>query len=339
MLGGFLALLSAAAFSMNNAAARRGVLSGTVLQAMAISVPFGVPFFIAGLLIFGSFDDLALFSPHSLIWLAGAGVLHFVVGRYANYRGAKAIGANLMGPIQDVNILISLGLAVACLGETITPIMALGIVLVCLGPVLSWQGSGKGSGKGGEKRPPRQRPLSYTPAYAEGFFFAALSALAYGASPILVRLGLEDSLSKGLAKGLGSGVAAGLVSYLAATLVVGAMLLWPGNVAHVRRLRGHDAKWFLVAGLFVGVAQMLRYMALALAPVSVVAPMMRLSSVFRIYFSWLINPEHEEFSRSVVLATFVSLAGAMILTLSADFVIQALGLSPGMGAFLRRSWP
>ncbi|MEY3553588.1 MAG: hypothetical protein RL735_1936, partial [Pseudomonadota bacterium] len=46
ILGGFLALCAAATFAMNNAIARRGVLSGSVIQAMAISVPFGVPLFL-----------------------------------------------------------------------------------------------------------------------------------------------------------------------------------------------------------------------------------------------------------------------------------------------------
>ena len=51
MLAGFLALLSAATFAFNNASLRRGVLTGSVAQAMAITVPIGVPlFFIAALL-------------------------------------------------------------------------------------------------------------------------------------------------------------------------------------------------------------------------------------------------------------------------------------------------
>ena len=41
MLGGFIALLSAATFAFNNASMRRGVLTGSVLQAMAITVPIG----------------------------------------------------------------------------------------------------------------------------------------------------------------------------------------------------------------------------------------------------------------------------------------------------------
>ena len=47
MLGGLFALLSAATFALNQASARRGVLHGTVLQALCITVPMGVPFFLA----------------------------------------------------------------------------------------------------------------------------------------------------------------------------------------------------------------------------------------------------------------------------------------------------
>jgi drug/metabolite transporter (DMT)-like permease len=325
MLGGLLALLSAAAFSLNNAAARRGVLSGSVLQAMAISVPFGVPFFFAGLLIFGSLEDLAAFSPRQLAWLSAAGVLHFIVGRYANYRGAKAVGTNLMGPVQDVNIVISLGLAVWLLGEQLTPVMMAGVALVCFGPLLAIE-------RKPEKRKPA--PSGFTPAYAEGFFFAGLSAFAYGSSPIMIRFAFE-----GGAPGLGAGVAAGLVSYLAATALLGAVLLVPGAFAHARQVSGEGAKWFLLASVSVGLAQMLRYMALALVPVTIVAPMMRLTAVFRFWFAWIVNREHESFSGGVIWATLVSLAGALLLTVNVDTAAQWLGLPEPARAFLRTQWP
>jgi len=325
MLGGFLALLSAAAFSLNNAAARRGVLSGSVLQAMAISVPFGVPFFFAGLLVFGSLDDLAAFSWRQLAWLAGAGILHFIVGRYANYRGAKTVGTNVMGPIQDVNIVISLGLAVWLLDEKLTPIMMIGVALVCFGPLLAIE-------RKPEKRKPA--PSGFTPAYAEGFFFAGLSAFAYGSSPIMIRFAFE-----GVSPGLGGGVAAGLVSYLAASAFLVLILLAPGAVAHVRQVSREGAKWFIVASVSVGAAQMLRYMALALVPVTIVAPMMRLTSVFRFWFAWAINREHESFSKGVILATAISLGGALLLTVSSDRVADFLGLPEAARAFLRTQWP
>ncbi len=45
MLGAILAALSAASFGLNNAMTRRGVLTGSVGQALAIGVPIGVPMF------------------------------------------------------------------------------------------------------------------------------------------------------------------------------------------------------------------------------------------------------------------------------------------------------
>ena len=54
MLGGILALLSAASFGLNDVAIRRGVLTGTPFQAMAISLPVGVLVFLIGALIAGT---------------------------------------------------------------------------------------------------------------------------------------------------------------------------------------------------------------------------------------------------------------------------------------------
>ena len=53
MLGVVLAALSAATFAFNNASARRGVLTGSVAQALAITVPIGVPMFLLAALTTG----------------------------------------------------------------------------------------------------------------------------------------------------------------------------------------------------------------------------------------------------------------------------------------------
>ena len=80
MTGALLALLSAASFGLNNAMFRRGVLSGSVLQALAITVPLGVPLFALGCLGFGAFGALSGLAPASWAWMSTAGVIHFVVG-------------------------------------------------------------------------------------------------------------------------------------------------------------------------------------------------------------------------------------------------------------------
>ena len=45
MLGVLCAIAAAASFGFNNASARRGVLTGTALQGLAISMPLGVLLF------------------------------------------------------------------------------------------------------------------------------------------------------------------------------------------------------------------------------------------------------------------------------------------------------
>ncbi len=134
MLAGFLALLSAATFAFNNASLRRGVLTGSVAQAMAITVPIGVPLFFIAALLSGTLALIADFPFDAVLILSGSGVVHFLWGRYCNYRATQAIGSNLTAPLQQVNFLVSLALAMLVLGETLTPLRILGIGLVLLGP-------------------------------------------------------------------------------------------------------------------------------------------------------------------------------------------------------------
>ena len=134
-------------------------------------------------------------------------------------------------------------------------------------------------------------------------------------------------------------LAGGFVAYIAGTLVFGLLLLWPGQWRHVWSIDREAAKWFTFSGFFVFVSQMFLYMALSIAPVTVVSPINRLSIMFRLYFSRLLNPQHEVFGGSVIVATVVSLAGALALSMSTDVVQSLLPLSEGSVAFLNWRWP
>jgi uncharacterized membrane protein len=154
---------------------------------------------------------------------------------------------------------------------------------------------------------------------------------AYGISPVLIRLALN--------KGPVAGLAGGLISYSAAALAFALILLWPGEWRHVRALDRSAAKWFGVSGFSVCMAQMLRYMALALAPVTVVTPIQRLSLMFRLYFSRVINPQHEQFGGNIIAATVVSLIGALALSVSTEIVQAALPMPGWMKTALSWRWP
>jgi uncharacterized membrane protein len=270
--------------------------------------------------------------------------MHFVWGRYCNYRATRAIGTNLVAPIQQINLIFTLLLAI--LGETLTPLRVLGICLVLLGPSFTLRERGTKSiaakalgadvarsaiaASAGDE--PIAAAPAFQPSYAEGYFWALLSATGYGLSPILVRIGLEG-------KGLAVSVAGNLVASLAATVVMGLFLLPPRQLAHALAVGREPAKWFTLSGVLVAISQLFLYMAMSIAPVTVVSPINRLSILFRLYFSRLLNPQHEVFGGRVVLGTIVSLTGAVVLSLSIDSVQSWLPLPEAVLSVLRWHWP
>ncbi len=304
MIGGLLALLSAVTFAYANATVRRGVLTGTVLQAVAISLPIGLPFFLLAMMPTGGFAALAAFDTRAVLLLVVAGVIHFALARYCNYRATKAMGANLVAPIQQYSLVITLVLAVVWLGEAVTVMRVLGIICVVAGPALTL---------GPRKKAATPSPAGnvFEPAYGEGYLFALLSAVGFGISPILVGMAFAH-------QGLAAGIAGGFISYLAATVAIMLPLLLPGQWKSFRAVDGMTARWFVISGIAVAISQMARYMALAVAPVSVVSPIQRLSMVFRIYFGAILNPQHEVFGGRIIAGTVISLLGAVALSVSVD---------------------
>jgi drug/metabolite transporter (DMT)-like permease len=279
-------------------------------------------------------------SREAAVLLAAAGIVHFLLGRYCNYRSIAAIGANLSTPAQQGTLLVSLTLAILFLGEELTPLKIAGIALLVVAPAMVFRGQvrrGRATRGGAGAAPrsvgaaaaPKAKP-DFSERMVEGYVFAFLSSLAYGTSPVLVRAGLEEShLSLG----------GGAVSYGAAVVVVVALLL----IRHVRHdvgaLDRRGVFWFVVQGVSVCVSQMFLYMALALAPVTLVQPLMRFSPVFRTMFSWVLNREHEDFSAGVMWAIGVSLIGALALGLDTDYVIRILHAPGWLAATLAWTWP
>jgi uncharacterized membrane protein len=315
-----------------------------VWQALAITVPIGVPMFFLAALAAGSLASLFGFSPLAVLWLSIAGVIHFVWGRYCNYRSTKALGSNLAGPIQQSDMVLTLALAILVLGEVLTPLRIFGIALVLIGPAIMLVNDGaakkasaadaapaESAGVMAEIAESRKLP-AFKPSYTEGYIFALLSGTGYGVSPIFVRMALEGT-------GPGASLAGGLISYLAASAVLAIILLWPGKWRELFAFTRESAKWFTFSGIFVCLSQIFRYMALSVAPVTVVTPILRLSLIFRFVFSWLINREHEIFGGRAIAGTIVSLVGAVALSISTDLVLSLVPLPDWMVTIARWQWP
>lgn len=331
VLGGLLAVLTAAAFALNNACARRAVLSGTVIQGIMITVPYGIPFFLLAAAVSGTLGHILTLSHSALVWFILAGIVHFVFARYCTYRSHAAIGATLAAPISQFDLVITLVLALQFLGETLTPLRLAAIFLVFLGPIIAQYRPAKDV-PDSPAAPTESHTPKFVPRLAEGYLFAALGALFLGSSPVLVKLGVDEA-------GASGSIVGALVSYIAATIVVGFLVVASGQLRQAFVIPREAVKWFNYAGFTVCCAHAFRYAALAIVPVTVAAPIMRLSHVFRIVFAWLINREHEVFTPWVMAGTFVSLIGAFLISLDTEAVIWALGLSDQAAALLRWHWP
>jgi drug/metabolite transporter (DMT)-like permease len=333
VLGAILSVLSAAAFALNVTAARRGVVTGTPFQGTALTIPIGVACFLPVAIATGQIAHLGAFSPAAAGWMAGVGVLHFLLGRYCNYRANQAAGVNITAPVIQLQIVVTLALAVVILHERCTILQMLGAGVMLAGALVTqYQRPGASAsavrprGPGTAGMPPRG--AAFVARYLPGYLFASLAALAYGTSPIMARFALENT-------GPASGILGGLIAYCAATAVVGAALLLPGLRRQVAAVKRENVRWFAYSGVFVAMAQGFFFSAVAVAPIMVVSPLLQFSLLFRLLFSKLFNPDHEIFGWLVVAGVTTSIVGSLAVSADTDAIVHFLSLPEGPAAVLR----
>ena len=81
------------------------------------------------------------------------------------------------------------------------------------------------------------------------------------------------------------------------------------------------------------------YMAYAVAPITVAAPIMQLHLVLRVMFARLLNPQHEVFGGRMLLGTALSFLGAIAISLDTEHVLSLLPLPASVADFARWHWP
>ena len=296
MNGPVISLLSALCFGLSAIFTRRGVLKvSDSSMAVVVSVFLAVPLFGIILLCLGQAHEMAAFPIQCYLWLAAAGVVHFIVGRSLYYFGIQTVGANMANVFVSSNPFYSVLAGILFFHEPITWRVVWGSALTIGGVlVLAW----------GPKTAGGVQQLNHKP-FLKGLFAAMGGGLVYGLSPILIKLGLASG---------GSPLAGTFVSYLAASA---AML---GMLSASRKKRRNFAgmgketlMWLCLGGFSVGIAQLFRYVALSVSPMSVVAPLFGTSPLSTIFFSFCINRRLETFTMRVMLGAVSVVAGTVIL--------------------------
>ena len=329
MLGAVLSLLSAASFALNVTAARRGVVTGTPLQGTALTLPIGVLCFLPIAIATGQIAHLDAFSPAAAGWMAAVGLLHFVLGRYCNYRANQAAGVNITAPVIQLQIVVTLALAVIILHEPCSVLQILGAVVMLAGALVTqYQRPGSRAASGSTALQGRPSGGIFVARYLPGYLFASLAAIAYGTSPIMARFALEST-------GPGGGILGGLIAYCAATAVLGVAMTWPRLRREVTAVKRENVRWFAYSGVFVAMAQGFFFSAVAVAPIMLVSPLLQFSLLFRLLFSKLLNPDHEIFGWLVVAGVATSILGSLAVAADTDMIVRFLSLPEWLAAALR----
>ena len=328
MLGAVLAILSGASIGLNSAAARRAVLTGTPIQGMVITVPIGVLCFLPIALLTGELTRLAAFPVVAAASMAGAGVLYFLFGRYCFFRANQSAGANLSAPVIQFQIVVTLALAVIVLMEPCTLLQMLAGV-VMLGGSLLTQSQRASRRRARLSVAEASAAPTFVPRFAEGMLFSLLTAVAYGTTPIIVRLALRQT-------GPSSAVVGGLIAYASATVAIAVLLGFSTPLQrNVMALRRESLPWFVYSGVMLALAQGFLYSAVAVAPIMLVVPLQQSSVVFRLIFSRLLNPAHEVFGLRVIIGAILSIVGACTVSIDSSLILNAVGAPDDLARLLQ----
>src|SRR5215467_4530191 len=146
---------------------RRGVVTGSVLQGMALTVPIGGLSFLVMTIAFGELGQLVIFPAAAFIWLACQGVVHFVIGRYCNYKSNQLMGVNLTAPVVQLQVPFAMMLAVVMLDEKFTVLQAVGSALMLGGSFITQGNAGKGKRKASAPLTAAATPIPTLPSQGE----------------------------------------------------------------------------------------------------------------------------------------------------------------------------
>jgi drug/metabolite transporter (DMT)-like permease len=295
MTGLFAALLSGFSFALGNIFIRRGVYkSGESFTPVPIALFLGTLLFGFAFLISGETDQLASLSWLGAGSLAGAGILHYYLGRQFGYISIRLIGANRAAPIQMCSIPLAALIGVLFLGEPFSASLVIATLLVVGGVILISTSYNPQTEKSGIPGVP----------LAKGVVTSLATALCWGSSPMLVKIGLQE---------ISSPILASFISYIAASVLIGASFLYPNNVEKLRSLNRTSLFLFILAGIATSVSALTRYIALDYSPVSLVVPLTATHGLFIFPLSFIVNRKIEAFNLRIVLGAIAVLVGIFLI--------------------------
>lgn len=286
-----LALVAALLWGFSPILSKRGMAAGgSALQASLVVVTVDSVLYWLGLLWrhgTAPFDGLPLETVGVFLF---AGVVGTALGRLATFAGVHRVGASVNSAGISTRPLFATLLALAWLGEPVSPLAAVGIVVLVAGLVVL--ALGKGGDLGGWTTRDLLFPLAAAAAFAVGNVVRRYGLTVTDAST-LQAVALNES--------------AALVALF-------------GFAVATRRADVLDAPretylFFTGSGLLTAVALFALFEAFDRGPVALVDSIAATAPFFTTIFAYFLLSDVERVTRGVVAGALLVVAGAALITL------------------------
>ncbi|MBI2208417.1 DMT family transporter [Candidatus Woesearchaeota archaeon] len=280
-----LALAASVLFGLNMALIKMAIhRKPFVLNAI-------ITFFTAAVVIwiFVLFGNANLPAISSLPYFVLAGILAPGLSAILNFESLKRAGVSITSSLLATAPLFSTVFAVYFLKERINLLIGFGTLSIILGIVLlSWF------------RPKKHIKLA-------DLLLPLTAALLIGIGAVSSKFGLNISnLPLG---GIAIAVTAGVITQF---IFITALGKW-----HTISKNAYDLKYFVIAGIFVGIALISLFFALSLGDVVVIFPLSNTQTLFAILFSWLLFKEHDHITRHTLIGAAAIIIGASLISIGA----------------------
>ncbi len=293
LLGAGLALVAALAWAAQYVFVRLATTDGSTLDAVTVALVCNVVIVVPLALFFSSPAEVT--SLGAVAAFVGAGLAGSLFGRLCQFKAVETIGASRSAPVVASTALFSTVLAVLFLGESLTLVHALGIVLIVAGVAyISWETANEE-----EDLPLREVGLSLAIPLGAAVFFAI--------EPVFISWGLADGTP--VLPGFAIKVTAASLGFLLALSLTRSL---PDS-----DVLGPSLRWYVAAGVASTLALGAYFLALEIAPVVVVVPIIQVSPLAVLVLSYAFLPRGlERVTWDLAVAASVVVAGAIVVSVS-----------------------
>lgn len=310
-MGVLLAFGTAISFSVMNLAIRKGGRVHPGENAVLATLVINLLVFGALMLVSAAGGTLLPLRWDAILVFAAIGLTGPFLGRTFMFAGINRIGVVRASAIKNAAPIVTLLMAIVIVGDRPALVAWAGIGLILAGvfavvresliaakaPALAAVGQAARSGG------PTTRAAELGRV---GIIFASLSALSFGASNALSKVGLNlvpDAVQAGFFTGI-----AGLICYLAWEVAQGRAGRIPPTVVAVR-------PWFWLAGLGGTMGQLTFFWAIQLIPVGPATVIAASEVVLTTALGGLLAQQLEQVTRRIAVPALLVFAGAALIAL------------------------